>query len=418
MRYLRPLYAQVALGMVLGIVVGLLWPDVAVQCKPLADGFIKLIKMLVAPIIFGTVVMGVAQSRDLGHLGRLGAKALIYFEVVSSLAILVGLLAAHIVQPGAGLHLDVATLDPSIAAGYVQRAAGHSWSERLLALIPDNLLAVLVGNDFLQVLLVAVLCGSVCTRIGSAGQRITAVIDDLLKLLFGVMNWVVRLAPLGAFGGMAFTIGRFGLATLWKLALLVLSLYGASLVFVALVLGPIAYWCGCGIWPLLRYLREEVLIVLSTSSTEAVFPALVTKLKQLGASSSVVGVVLPAGYSFNLDGSCIYITLAALFLAQATGTHLDWTQQLVLFGVASLTSKGTSGVAGVGFITLAATLAAVPSIPIESLAILVGIDRVLSVCRAVTSLIGNVVATLAVARWENELDRTALRTELGERQIG
>lgn len=415
---LRKLHTQVAIGMLAGVLVGVLWPDAGAGLKPFGDGFIRLIRMIIAPIVFFTVARGVSQTADLKSLGRTGAKALLYFEVVSLLALLVGQLVAHVVRPGVGLQIDPATLDASSLTGSMRAAdASRGWVDQLLNVIPESFLSAFVSGNLLSVLLIALLFGLACTRLGPVGERVSLLLEDVSKVFFSIVHLIVKLAPLGAFGGMAYTVGKFGIATLWRLGLLTLSLYLACALFIVVVLGLIARWSGYSLFALIRYLREEVLVVAGTSSTEAVMPQLLEKLQALGASRPVVGLVLPAGYSLNLDGSCIYITLGAIFLAQATGTDLTLGQEALLLGVATLTSKGTGGVAGIGLVMLAGTLAAVPVIPIESLALLVGIDRLLSIGRAVTSLIGNVVATLAIARWERALDPNLLRTELGRGQL-
>lgn len=411
------LHTQVIIGMVAGVAVGILWPETGAAMKPFGDGFIRLIRMIIAPIVFCTVARGISQSADLKALGRVGAKTLLYFEVVSLLALLVGLLVAHLFQPGAGLHIDVASLDSSALPSNMRRpAAAPGWPEQILNIIPESFLSAFVTGNLMSVLLIALLFGFACTRLGAVGERVSLLLDDVSQVFFSIVHLIVKLAPLGAFGGMAYTVGRFGIGTLWRLGLLTLSLYFACALFIVVVLGLIARWSGYSLLALIRYLRDETLVVAGTSSTEAVMPQLLEKLQRLGASRPVVGLVLPAGYSLNLDGSCIYITLAAIFLAQATGTNLSFGQEALLLGVATLTSKGTGGVAGIGLIMLASTMAAVPVIPMESLAILIGIDRLLSVGRAVTSLIGNAVATLAIARWDQALDQSRLRAELGGRE--
>lgn len=418
MMNLRKLHVQVAIGMLAGVLVGLIWPDTGAALKPLGDGFIRLIRMIIAPIVFFTVARGVSQTADLKSLGRAGAKALLYFELVSLLALLVGLLVAHVVRPGAGMNLDLAMLDTSsLPASMRTPAASQGWTDQLLNIIPDSFLSAFVSGNLMSVLLIALLFGVACTRMGAVGERVSLLLDDVSKVFFSIVHLIVKLAPLGAFGGMAYTVGKYGIGTLWRLGLLTLSLYLACALFILVVLGLIARWSGYSLLALIRYLRDEVLVVAGTSSTEAVMPQLLEKLQLLGASRPVVGLVLPAGYSLNLDGSCIYITLAAIFLAQATGIDLTFSQEALLLGVATLTSKGTGGVAGIGLIMLASTLAAVPVIPIESLALLIGIDRLLSVGRAVTSLIGNAVATLAIARWERALDASRLQAELSRGQL-
>ena len=413
LRWLKLLYVQVLIGIALGVLVGALWPETGAALKPLGDAFIKLIKLTIAPVIFCTVAAGIAHMSDLKKFGRVGGKALLYFEVISTFALLIGLAVGSIVRPGAGFGIDPATLDPSIAAGYAEKASADTGLvDHLLKIIPDTFVGAFAGGDLLQVLFIAILTGFACTRLGEFGAKVAHGLDSGVKVFFSIIHIVVRAAPIGAFGAMAFTIGRYGLDSLVQLGSLIATFYITALLFVFIVLGLVARVVGFSIVRFLAYIREELLIVLGASSSEAVLPQMMEKLERLGASKPVVGLVIPTGYSFNLDGTNIYMTLATLFLAQATGTHLDIWQMLTLLGVAMITSKGASGVTGAGFITLAATLAVVPDIPIQSLALLVGIDRFMSECRALTNLIGNGVATLAVARWENELDMDQLHTEL------
>ncbi|HEX6858864.1 MAG TPA: dicarboxylate/amino acid:cation symporter [Caulobacteraceae bacterium] len=412
LRPLRVLYVQVLIAIALGVLVGALWPEVGVALKPLGDGFIKLIKMVIAPVIFCTVAGGIAHMSDLAKFGRVGGKALIYFEVVSTLALAVGLIVGLVVRPGAGFNIDPATLDTSIAAGFAEKAREMSLTEHLLGIIPDTFFGAFAEGNLLQVLLIAVLTGFACTRIGELGHRVSAVLDQAGGIFFSIIHIVVRFAPIGAFGAMGFTIGKYGLGAIVKLAALVATFYATSVIFVVVVLGAVAALAGFSIFRFINYIREELLIVLGTSSSESVLPQMMEKMQRLGASRSVTGLVIPTGYSFNLDGTNIYMTLAALFLAQATNTDLSWVQMATLLGVAMLTSKGASGVTGAGFITLAATLAVVPDIPMVALAVLVGVDRFMSECRALTNLVGNGVATLVVAKWEGELDTETLRSEL------
>ncbi len=412
MRIFRVLYVQVLIAIVLGVLVGAVWPAIGVTLKPLGDGFVALIRMLIAPIIFCTVASGIAHMSDLKRFGRVGAKALIYFEAVSTLALLLGLVVAEAVQPGAGLNIDPKTLDPGQIAGYLAKAKGDTVADHILAIIPRTFVSAFADGDILQVLLLAILTGFAMSRLGDLGKRAGAALDQVIQVFFGILHIVVRAAPIGAFGAMGFTIGKYGLKALIQLAALVGSFYLTSILFVVVVLGLIAWVAGFSIFRFIAYIREELLIVLGTASSETVLPQIMQRLERLGAARPVVGVVVPAGYSFNLDGTNIYMTLATLFLAQATNTHLTFTQEATLLGVAMLTSKGASGVTGAGFITLAATLAVVPDIPIRALAILVGVDRFMSECRALTNLVGNGVATLVVARWEKALDRDRLAEEL------
>ena len=412
-RIFRLLYVQVLVGIALGIAVGAIWPDVGVALKPLGDGFIKLIKMAIAPVIFCTIVAGIARMSDIKAFGRLGAKTLLYFEVVSTFALVLGLVVGNLVKPGAGFNIDPATLDPSIAAGYVEKAKhGENLSDYLLGLIPDAFFGAFAEGALLQVLVIAILTGFACARLGPFGDKVAGTLEDVSKVFFSIIHIVVKLAPIGAFGAMGFTIGKYGLAALLKLGALVATFYATSLLFVLIILGLVALAAGFSILKFLAYIREELLIVLGTSSSESVLPQMMEKMQRLGAGKTTTGLVIPTGYSFNLDGTNIYMTLATLFLAQATNIDLSLTQELSLLAVAMLTSKGASGVTGAGFITLAATLAVVPDIPIASLALLVGVDRFMSECRALTNLVGNGVATIVIARWEGDLDREKLAYEL------
>jgi aerobic C4-dicarboxylate transport protein len=398
------LYIQVIIAIVIGIAVGYLFPDTGKALKPLGDGFIQLIKMMIAPVIFCTVVHGIASMSDLKKVGRVGVKTLLYFEVVSTLALVIGLLVGEIVRPGSGFNIDPASLDPKAVSSYVTRAKEEGLVAHLFAIIPDTFFGALARGDLLQVLLVSILSGFAISRMGAVGERITNAIDIAGKMFFRIIHIIVRAAPIGAFGAMAFTIGAYGLGSLWNLLQLIATFYLTALLFVLVVLGTIAHLAGFSILRFIAYIKDELLIVLGTSSSETVLPQMMEKMERLGASRSVVGLVVPTGYSFNLDGTNIYMTLASLFLAQATNTHLTLGQELGLLLVAMITSKGASGVTGAGFVTLAATLAIVPDIPIQSLAILVGIDKFMSECRALTNLVGNGVATVVISRWEGELD--------------
>ena len=412
-RALKSLYVQVLIGIVLGIAVGYFAPHLGEALKPLGDGFVKLIKMLIAPIIFCTVAGGIAKMSDLKSFGRVGGRALIYFEVVSTLALVIGLIVGEVVRPGDGFNINPATLDPKGVAEYVTKAKQLGGvADYLLHLIPDTFVAAFAGGEILQVLLLAVLSGFALTRMGAAGETLMTGLAWIGEFFFALIRIVVRAAPLGAFGAMGFTIGKYGVAALVKLAALVGTFYLTSILFVAIVLGLIAWATGFSLWRFLVYIRDELLIVLGASSSEAVLPQMIDKMQRLGAPPSVAGLVIPAGYSFNLDGTNIYMTLATLFLAQATNTPITLTQEVTLLGVAMLTSKGASGVTGAGFITLAATLAIVPTIPINALVLLIGIDRFMSECRALTNVVGNGVATLVVARWEGALDHDHLTAEL------
>jgi aerobic C4-dicarboxylate transport protein len=413
LRVFRQLWAQVLVGVALGVFVGWLWPDFGAHLKPLGDVFIKLIKMAVAPLIFCTVAAGIAHMGDMKAFGRLGLRTLIYFEVVSTFALAIGLLVGELIHPGAGFNINVATLDPKIAAGYAAKAAHpQDWVEYLTNLVPDTFVGAFAGGDLLQVLVIAILTGFACTQLGGYGHKAAGVLDQIAQLFFGIIGVIVRLAPIGAFGAMAFTIGKFGVKSLVQLSAVVGTFYLTSALFVLIVLGLIARISGFSILKFLAYIRDELLIVLGASSSEAALPLIMAKLQRLGAGKTTVGLVIPTGYSFNLDGTNIYMTLATLFLAQATNTPLSLGQEATLLGVAMLTSKGASGVAGAGFITLAATLAVIPDLPITALALLVGVDRFMSACRALTNFVGNGVGTLVIARWEGDLDRDRLTAEL------
>jgi aerobic C4-dicarboxylate transport protein len=402
------LYIQVLIAIAIGIAVGYFYPKAGVALKPLGDGFIALIKMMIAPVIFCTVVHGISSMGDLKKVGRVGAKALLYFEVVSSIALVIGLIVGELVQPGAGFNIDPASLDQKQVATYVTRAKEDGIVAHLMGIIPNSFLGALANGDLLQVLLVSILTGFAISRLGTLGQKISGVIDAMAKIFFRVIYMIVRVAPIGAFGAMAFTVGAFGVGSLWKLVELILTFYATSIIFVVLVLGAIARLSGFSILRFIAYIKDELLIVLGTSSSETVLPHMMMKMERLGASKSVVGLVIPTGYSFNLDGTNIYMTLATLFLAQATNTHLTIWQELGILAIAMITSKGASGVTGAGFVTLAATLAIIPDIPIQSLALLLGIDKFMSECRALTNLIGNGVATIVISRWEGELDPVKL----------
>lgn len=406
----RILYVQVLIAVALGIVVGILFPRFGASLKPLGDGFVKLVKMLIAPIVFLTVVHGIASMGDLRKLGRIGLKALIYFEVVSTLALAIGLVVVNVLKPGAGFtpvgqsfHANAAT-----AQGFVDKAHALNSTEFVLNIIPTSFFAAFASGDLLQVLLVAVLVAFALVGMGERGAPILAGIETVGEVFFGIMRFVVKVAPIGAFGAMGFTVGSFGVGSLAKLAALMGGFYLTSILFVVVVLGAIAWRAGFSIFRFLAYIKDELLLVLGTSSSETALPGIMTKLQRLGCSKSTVGLVVPTGYSFNLDGTNIYMTMAAVFLAQATNTPLSLPQQLSLLLIAMVTSKGATGVTGAGFITLAATLQVVPAIPIESLALLVGIDRFMSECRALTNLVGNGVATVVISRSERELTVEAL----------
>ncbi len=406
------LYVQVIIGVVLGIVVGGFWPETGKELKPLGDGFIKLVKMMIAPIIFCTVVHGIASMGELKKLGRLGFKALLYFEIVSTIALIIGLVVVNVAKPGEGFNIDPKSIDHSATDNYAQKAKSLSTVGFLLNIIPGTFLEPFVTGDLLQILFVAVLMALAITSMREKGTALLRAIDRIAEAFFGVMRIVVKVAPLGAFGAMGYTIGSYGFESLNRLLALMLCFYATAVMFVVVVLGTIAWKCGFSIFAFLRFIKDELLLVLGTSSSETALPGMIQKMQRLGVAKSTAGLVIPTGYSFNLDGTNIYMTMAALFLAQATNTALTLEQQIHFLLVAMVTSKGASGVTGAGFITLAATLATIPAVPIESLAILVGIDRFMSECRALTNLIGNGVATLVVSRWEGEVSAETLRTNL------
>ncbi|QSX76909.1 dicarboxylate/amino acid:cation symporter [Agrilutibacter solisilvae] len=406
-------YLWVLAAIAVGGTIGHFFPDVGVALKPLGDGFIGLIKMLIAPIIFLTVVLGIAGVSDVKKVGRVGVKAILYFEVVSTVALLIGLLVVNTLKPGAGFHADPATLDAAAVANYATAAQERSTTEFLLHIIPKTFTdAFTADGDLLQVLLLAVLFGFALLRLGRLGDQVVSLFESASKVFFGMMGIIMKLAPIGAGAAMAFTIGKYGVDALGPLAKLMGSFYLTCALFVLIVLGAIARLTGFSILKFIRYIRDELLLVLGTSSSESALVPLMRKLERLGCSRPVVGLVVPSGYSFNLDGTNIYLTMAAIFVAQALDVDLTLTQEITLLAVAMLTSKGASGVTGAGFITLAATLAVVPSVPVAGLALILGIDRFMSEARALTNLIGNGVATIVVARWENELDRETLQREL------
>ena len=408
----RVLYVQVLLAVALGIFVGYFFPDFGKSLKPLGDGFIKLVKMMIAPIIFCTVVHGIASMGELKKLGRIGFKALLYFEIVSTFALVIGLVVVNVLKPGAGFNIDVRTLDPAVAKAYADKAHALSATDFLLNIIPKTFLDAFVSGDLLPVLFIAIMVAFAISAMGERGKSFLRVIDYGAEMLFGVMGIIVRAAPIGAFGAMGFTVGSYGIGALNKLVALMAGFYLTAGLFVVVVLGAIAWASGFSIFRFLGYIKEELLLVLGTSSSETALPGMIRKMENLGCTKSTVGLVIPTGYSFNLDGTNIYMAMAAVFLTQATNTPLDLPHQISLLLVAMLTSKGASGVTGAGFVTLAATLTAVPSVPIESLALLVGIDRFMSECRAITNLIGNGVATVVISRWEKEVTPETLRARL------
>ena len=416
MRYLKSLYVQVLIGIVIGSVLGAIAPETGAAMKPLGDGFIKLVRMLIAPIIFTTVVLGIARVGEMKDVGRIGLKALIYFEVVSTLALVIGLVVVNVLKPGAGLNFDPATADMRSVAAYTTASKQLSTTEFLLHVIPDTMVGAFSGGEILQVLLVAILTGLALLRLGQSVHPLVNGIEYVSHLLFDIVAIVMRLAPIGAFGAMAFTVGRYGLGSLFSLGKLMAGVYTTCILFVFIVLGLIARITGFSLWRFLRYIVGEILIVIGTSSSETALPRIMTKLEGLGCSKTVVGLVVPTGYSFNLDGTSIYMTMAAMFIAQASNVDLTIGQQLGMLAVLLLTSKGAAAVTGGGFVTLAATLAVFPAVPIAGLTLLVGIDRFMSEMRAVTNLIGNGVATMAVARWDGKLDLPKARRILAQNQ--
>lgn len=412
------LYAQVLLAIATGIGVGFFWPETGVALQPLGDGFIKLVKMIIAPVIFLTIVTGIAGMRHVGEIGRVAGKAFAYFITVSTFALIVGLVVANVVQPGAGMNIDPATLDANAVKDYAGKAEDASIAKFLLDIIPTTILSALTDGSILQVLLVAILFGIALALVGAPGEPVTRALEQISLVVFKLVAILMRFAPIGAFGAMAFTIGKYGIGTLASLGTLVATFYLTSALFILLVLGLIARLNGFSILALIRYLKAELLLVLGTSSSEAALPPLIEKMERAGCSKAVVGLVVPTGYSFNLDGTNIYMTLAALFIAQATGIELSISEQVALLAVAMISSKGAAGVTGAGFITLAATLSIVPSIPVAGMALILGIDRFMSECRALTNFIGNAVATIVVARWEGALDKTQLAAALaGEGRV-
>ncbi|RXU00353.1 C4-dicarboxylate transporter DctA [Pseudomonas syringae] len=412
-RWYSQLYVQVLIGIVIGAAIGYFVPDVGAKLQPFADGFIKLIKMLLAPIIFGTVVVGIAKMGSIKEVGRIGVKALVYFEILSTIALVIGLIVVNIVKPGAGMNINASTLDGSAISKYSQAASEQGGTiEFFLNIIPNTFLGAFSNGVMLQVILLSVLMGIALVQMGETSKPLINTIDLFLQGLFRIVAMVMRLAPLGAGAGMAFTIGKYGIGTLLSLGQLLVALYVTTLIFIVVVLGSVARWSGMPLMQFLRYFKDEILITLGTCSTEAVLPRMMAKLEKLGCKKSIVGMVLPTGYTFNADGTCIYLTMAAIFIAQATNTPLTFVDQMILLGVFLLTSKGSAGVAGAGFVTLAATLTTIHSIPLVGLVLLLGIDRFLNEARAVTNLIGNGIGTLAIAKWDNSFDVEACEREI------
>lgn len=400
----KSLYFQVLLAIAAGIILGHKYPSFSIQLKPFGDGFIKLIKMLIAPIIFCTIVTGIAGMQDTKKIGRVGLKALLYFEVVTTVALIIGLVIINLLKPGIDMNVDVTTLDMKETTAYINQGKSQTLTDFILSIIPENIVNAIANNNLLQVLFFSVLMGFALSKIKEKASPLLNVIQSLEDALFSIIKMIMKLAPMGAFGAMAFTIGKYGVGSLSSLGGLMMSFYITCIIFILLVLGGILKFAGFNIFKLLRHIKEELLIVLGTSSSEAALPSLIGKLEKAGCSEPVTGLVIPTGYSFNLDGTSIYLTMAAVFLAQATNTHLDISHQITLLFVLLLTSKGAAGVTGSGFITLAATLPAVGHIPVAAIALILGIDRFMSEGRAITNIIGNAVATVVIAKWEKELD--------------
>lgn len=412
-RWYSQLYVQVLIGIVIGAAIGHFEPQFGARLQPFADGFIKLIKMLLAPIIFGTVVVGIAKMGSIKEVGRIGVKALLYFEILSTIALVIGLVVVNIAKPGAGMNINATTLDAGAIAKYSQAASEQGGTiDFFLNIIPSTFIGAFSNGVMLQVILISVLMGVALVQMGETSKPLINTIDLFLQGLFKIVAMVMRLAPIGAGAGMAFTIGKYGIGTLLSLGQLLVALYITTLIFIVVVLGTVARWSGMPLMQFLRYFKDEILITLGTCSTEAVLPRMMVKLEKLGCKKSVVGMVLPTGYAFNADGTCIYLTMAAIFIAQATNTPLTFMDQMILLGVFLLTSKGSAGVAGAGFITLAATLTTIHSIPLVGLVLLLGIDRFLNEARAVTNLIGNGIGTIAIAKWDNSFDVEACEREI------
>jgi aerobic C4-dicarboxylate transport protein len=412
----RHLYFQVLVAIVAGALLGYFFPDLGVMLKPLGDAFIKLIRMVVAPIIFTTVVLGIAGMSDLKRVGRIGLKAFVYFEVMTTLALVIGWVVVKVFEPGAGINANVAELDTKTVQNYITTTRTHGVVDFLLNIIPTSIVGAFAQGDIIQVLFFSVLFGVALGALGEANRPVLYALDQVSQALMKIISMIVKLAPIAAFGAIAFTIGQFGLESLWSLGKLMACVYITCLLFVCVLLGTLMRLSGLGLWKFLKYIREEIFIVLGTASSESVLPRMMTKMEKLGCAKPLVGLVLPGGYSFNLDGSCIYLTMGALFIAQATNTHLTFGQELALLLVCLVTSKGAAGVTGSAFITLAATLSSMHTIPVEGMVLVLGVDRLMSEARAVTNLIGNGVATVVIARWENELDLKTATEVVDERR--
>lgn len=415
-RWYQILYIQVIIAIILGILLGYFWPNIGQSMKPLGDAFIKLVKMIISPVIFLTVVTGIAGMNNMKTVGRVAGKAMIYFLTFSTLALIIGLIVANVVQPGHGLNIDVSTLESTKVHEYVQKSHENSLTGFLMDIIPTTALSPLTNGNILQTLFIAILFGLSLAMIGPKAEPLVNLFQDLSAPVFKLVSILMKAAPIGAFGAMAFTIGKYGISSIGNLLMLILTFYISSFLFVLIILGAVARYNGFSIIRLIRYIKEELLLVLGTSSSEAALPTLMQKLEKAGCKKSVVGLVVPTGYSFNLDGTNIYMTMAALFIAQACNIDLSLEQQILLLLVAMLSSKGAAGVTGAGFITLAATLSVVPSVPVEGMALILGIDRFMSECRALTNIIGNACATIVVARWEKSLDADQLQQALSRHE--
>jgi len=421
-KLLNTLYIQVLLAIVAGIVLGHLYPKLGENVKPLGDMFINLIKMVITPIVFVTVVLGICGVGDLKKIGSLGLKTLIYFEVVSTFALIIGLIVVNVMQPGVGLNADVASLKgatPSLAGAEVNKTPLQSGLMNfLLALIPVNIIDSFAKGNILQVLVFAILFGFAIAGLGQSGQRVAHFIEDISRILFQIVGYVMKLAPIGAFGAIGFTVGKYGIASLWSLGKLMASFYLTCFLFIVLILGTVTWLCRVSLWKVIKYFREELFITLGTASTEAVMPRLLSKLERLGCSKPTVGLVIPTGYSFNLDGAAIYLTMASIFIAQATNTPLDIWHQITVLAILMITSKGGAGVVGSAFVVLGATLSSLGTIPVEGMALILGIDRFMNEARAVTNLIGNTVATIAVAKWDNDFDKAKYTSAIAQMEAG
>jgi len=411
-RFYSSLWVQVSVAILIAVAFGYFSPKQAIAMKPLGDAFIRLITMIITVMIFCTVVTGIAGMRDLRKVGRVGGKALLYFEVISTLGLVIGLVVGNVVHPGTGFNVDVSTLDAKAVAEYAGQAKAQTVTDFLMHIIPTTIVDAFAKGDILEVVLVSILFGAAMSAAGSFAKPMVDMLESLSRVVFRMVDIVMRFAPVGAFGAMAFTVGKYGLASLGPLLRLITSFWTTSILFVIVVFGIVSWMAGFNLFKFLAHIKEEILLVLATSSSETAIPTLMEKLEKLGCSRSLVGLIVPTGYTFNTDGSALYMTLAALFVAQATNTHLTLLQQMTIFSVAILTSKGASGVQGASFIALVGTLSVIPAIPVAGMALILGIDRFMSMCRALVNMIGNGVATVVVARWENELDRDTLQRNL------